>query len=163
MRRFLTPAVGFVLLGIALAALHAWQGVTTDEAKYLLNIPYPHPPFARSIIGIAQWIPGQEIIWRLLLAAGLLLAAELARALAPAKEKGDMSLLAGLWVLSAAVFVSAGQILLAPITAVEMLVFCYWYLKGEDREHMIGWWHSSRPIRPSCFCRWLRRWSGAFG
>jgi len=129
---FLHPFFGLVLLGIVLATLHAWQGITTDEAKYLLNIPYPHPPLARGIIGFTQWIPGQEILWRVLLAVALLLAAELARAFASAREKGATFLLAGLWVLSVAVFVSAGQILLAPITAVSMLVFCYWYLKGED-------------------------------
>ncbi|MDO8468864.1 MAG: hypothetical protein Q7S29_03855 [Candidatus Peribacter sp.] len=151
MRRFVNPFFGLVLLGIALAALHAWQGITTDEAKYLLNIPYPHPPLARGIIGFTQWIPGQEMLWRVILAIILLLAAELARAFAPAREKASTFLLAGLWVLSASVFVSAGQILLAPITAVEMLVFCYWYLKCEDQpartdpqygsggERMVGW------------------------
>ncbi|MFH0851619.1 MAG: hypothetical protein V1876_02620 [Candidatus Peregrinibacteria bacterium] len=139
MRRFVNPFFGLVLLGIALAALHMWQGITTDEAKYLLNIPYPHPPLARSIIGFTQWVPGQEMLWRVVLAIVLLLAAELARAFASARERGAAFLLAGLWVLSASVFVSAGQILLAPVTAVEMLVFCYWYLKGEDLERMIGW------------------------
>ena len=139
MRRFLNPFFGLVVLGIVLAVLHAWQGLTTDEAKYLLNIPYPHPPLARGIIGFTQWIPGQEMLWRVILAVVLLVAAELARAFAPAREKSATVLLAGLWVLSAAVFVSAGQILLAPITVVEMLVFCYWYFKGEDLERMVGW------------------------
>jgi hypothetical protein len=136
---FLNPFFGLVFLGIALAVLHAWQGITTDEAKYLLNIPYPHPPLARGIIGFTQLIPGQAMFWRIILAIALLLAAELARACAPARERGVAFLLAGLWILSASVFVSAGQILLAPVTAVEMLVFCYWYLKGEDLERMIGW------------------------
>ncbi|MDD5041758.1 MAG: hypothetical protein PHX87_05135 [Candidatus Peribacteraceae bacterium] len=139
MRRFINPFSGLILLGFALAALHAWQGITTDEAKYLLSIPYPHPPFARLIIGITQGIPGQTLIWRVILAVTLLLAAELARSLAPVRERGATFLLGGLWVLSAAVFVSAGQILLAPVTAVQMLVFCYWYLRGEDLEGMIGW------------------------
>jgi len=135
MRRFLTPTFGLVLLGLALAALHAWQGVTTDEAKYLLNIPYPHPPLMRWLIGLTGW----EVLWRVILAIVLLQAAELVRAFVPAREKETAFLLAGLWVLSAAVFVSAGQILLAPITALQMLVFCYWYLKGEELEHLIGW------------------------
>ena len=139
MRRFVNPFFGLVLLGIALAALHAWQGITTDEAKYLLNIPYPHPPLARSVIAFTQWMPGQDLLWRVLLALALLLAAELARAFAPERERASTFLLAGLWVLSASVFVSAGQILLAPVTAVEMLVFCFWYLKSEDLERMAGW------------------------
>lgn len=130
---------GLALLGIALAVLHALQGVTTDEAKYLLNIPYPHPPLARFIIGVTRGIPAQDLIWRIILAVALLQSAEIVRAFVPAYEKSGAFLLAGLWVLSAAVFVSAGQILLAPVTAMQILVFCHWYLRGEDLEWKIGW------------------------
>lgn len=139
MRRFLTPFFGLLLLGLALAALHVGQGVTTDEAKYLLNIPYPHPPLARSVIGFTRWVWGQQIVWRIILACLLLLATELVRSFAPAREKGAAVLLGGVWVLSASVFVSAGQILLAPVTALQMLLFCYWLLKGEELERMVGW------------------------
>ena len=32
-------------------------GVRTDEAKYLLNIPYPQPPLARWILGWTEALP----------------------------------------------------------------------------------------------------------
>ena len=139
MRRFINPAFGLLLLAVVLAVLHVWHGVTTDEAKYLLNIPYPHPPLARWFIGLTQWIPGQEYLWRIVLAVSLLQAAWISRGLAPKHVPSSPLLLMSLWVLSAGVFVSAGQILLAPITALQMLVFCYWLLKGEELEPMIGW------------------------
>ncbi|MFH1443892.1 MAG: hypothetical protein ABIG34_00695 [Candidatus Peregrinibacteria bacterium] len=148
---FLNPFFGLVLLGLALAALHLWQGVTTDEAKYLLNIPYPHPPLARSIIGFISSIAGHEAFWRCILAILLLQGTWLASACAPSRERGAKLLLAGLWILSTAVFVWGGSVLLAPLTALQMLAFCYWLLKGEDLpartdprygsggERMIGW------------------------
>lgn len=141
----LNAATGLVLLGVALAVLHAWQGVTTDEAKYLLNIPYPHPPLLRWIIGLTFWLPGQAIVWRVVFSTGLLLAAGLTGSLAPDGEQRVSLLLKGLWLLSAAVFVTAGQLLLAPVTAVQMLVFCRWYLMREDQktgwgeDRMAGW------------------------
>lgn len=136
---FLHPFFGLVLLGLVLALLHAWQGVTTDEAKYLLDIPYPHPPFARFILSFASFVGGHEIFWRIVLAILLLQGAWIARSLAPARDRTAAFLLFTLWVLSTAVFVWAGAVLIAPLTALQMLVFCYWLLKGEDLERIAGW------------------------
>ncbi|OIO54752.1 hypothetical protein AUJ46_02480 [Candidatus Peregrinibacteria bacterium CG1_02_54_53] len=139
MRRFINPFFGLVLLGLSLAAIHAWQGITTDEAKYLLNIPYPHPPFIRSIFGFTSALIGQELFWRCILAVSLLQGTWLASACAQSREHGAKLLLAGLWILSSAVLVWSGSVLLAPVTALQMLVFCYWLLRNEDLERIIGW------------------------
>ena len=53
---------------ILLAGMQGVAGVRTDEAKYLLNIPYPHPPFARWIIGQTEWMTYQEMFWRIVFA-----------------------------------------------------------------------------------------------
>lgn len=129
MRRLLSPFVGLTLLALALTVLQAMHGVTTDEAKNLLNIPYPHPPLLRSIIGAFGWMPGQAFLWRFLFALLLIQAVWLVWALA---RRGGGFALGALWLLSAAVIVWAGQILLVPVIAVQALIFCVWLLKGED-------------------------------
>lgn len=133
---FLNPFVGLTFLALALALLQATHGVATDEAKNLLNIPYPHPPLLRFIIGAFWWMPGQAFLWRFLLALLLIQAVWLVWTLA---RRGEGFALGALWLLSAAVIVWAGQILLVPVIAVEALIFCIWLLKSEDQERRVGW------------------------
>ncbi|MDD5751091.1 MAG: hypothetical protein PHS73_01050, partial [Candidatus Peribacteraceae bacterium] len=107
--------------------------------KYLLNIPYPHPPVFRFIVGITRGLPGQEMFWRITLATVLLQAVWLVVSFLPEDRKSERFALGALWILSAAVLVQAGQILVAPVTALQALVFCWLLLKGRDLERYVGW------------------------
>lgn len=138
MRRLLT-IIGLEVLAVILVLLALSHGVTTDEAKYLLNIPYPHPPLLRGIVGITRFLPGQEVLWRLVFTTLLLQAAWLVMSFLPERESSQRFALGALWVLSAAVLTLSGQILMAPVTALFALIFCWLLLKGEDLEDMAGW------------------------
>jgi len=138
MRRILT-IIGIEILAVTLVIVAMSHGVTTDEAKYLLNIPYPHPPLLRGIVGITWFLPGQEFLWRFIFATLLLQAVWFVISFLPDREHTERFALGCLWILSAAVFTLAGQILMAPATALFALVFCRLLLKGEDLEEMAGW------------------------
>jgi hypothetical protein len=139
MRRFLSPVLGLELLAFALVALQAFQGISTDEAKYLLNIPYPHPPLLRWIMGIALWVPGQALLWRLILATALLQAVWIVVSLLPEQNRSERLTIGALWILSASVLTLSGAILMAPVTALQALLFCWLLLKGEELERRVGW------------------------
>lgn len=138
MRRILN-ILGIELLAVALAIVASLHGVLTDEAKYLLNIPYPHPPLFRFIVGLTRTLPGQEFFWRVVLATLLLQAVWFVIAFLPEEHKSERFALGALWVLSAAVLTQAGQILVAPVTALQALVFCWLLLHGRDLERHAGW------------------------
>ncbi|MDD4628581.1 MAG: hypothetical protein PHE68_04285 [Candidatus Peribacteraceae bacterium] len=139
MRRILT-IIGLEVLAVTLVIVAMSHGVTTDEAKYLLNIPYPHPPLLRGIVGITRFLPGQEFFWRLMFATLLLQAVWFVISFLPDREHTERFALGCLWILSAAVFTLAGQILMAPATALFALVFCRLLLQqDEDSEDMAGW------------------------
>jgi hypothetical protein len=113
------------LYAVVLAFLHMPMGVVTDEAKYLLNIPYPHPPLARWIFSMTEWMPMQELFWRVVLATlsvqAVFFVWDMGRSLLVEQRK----LLAAFWLLSAAVLLQAGTIMMAPLTAVQALVFLW--------------------------------------
>lgn len=105
-----------LLAAVAFAALQYGVGVRTDEAKYLLNIPYPHPPFVRAILGFTDGFMGQETVWRL--AFSLLLVSV---GLWMSHRQQKMRLL--VWCCIPAVFLQAGSIMMAPLVAVQTAIF----------------------------------------
>src|SRR3989338_1016491 len=119
--------IGLELLAILLAWLQSLGGVRTDEAKMLLNIPYPHPPLLRWIVSQTEALPFQEMLWRVLLASIVVQAVWLVWDMGRDLPRGARIVAAGAWLLSAAVFAQAGSITTAPVTAVWGLVFC-WFL-----------------------------------
>lgn len=112
---------------IVLAVLHMPQGVLTDEAKYLLNIPYPHPPFARTIFSLTEWMPIQEVFWRIVLATFVVQSIWFVRSMARQFTREQQYSVAIAWLLSAAILLQAGTIMMAPLTAVQALFFCWAY------------------------------------
>ena len=138
MRRTLN-IIGIEFLAVALAIVASLHGVVTDEAKYLLNIPYPHPPLFRFLVGLTRTLPGQEMFWRIVLATLLLQAVWFAISFFPAEQKRERFTVGALWLLSAAVLIQAGQILVAQVTALQALLFCRLLLKGKDLERHAGW------------------------
>lgn len=139
MRRGFITIIGLEILAIALAILASFHGVLTDEAKYLLNIPYPHPPVFRWILGITRVLPGQELFWRIVLSSLLIQSVWAVRSFLPKGDASGRFTLAALWLFSSAMIVQAGQILVAPVTALQALFFCWLLLRGQDLERHIGW------------------------
>ncbi len=127
MRKFLIIA-GLEVYAVVLALMQFLNGVRTDEAKYLLNIPYPHPPFMRSIFHAFEWMPYQEIFLRVILATLLVQVVWLVWDMQKSK------VLCGMWLASSVLILQAGTIMMAPITAVQGLVFVYLYTKAKSQK-----------------------------
>src|SRR3989338_1752916 len=123
--------IGLELLAILLAWLQSLGGVRTDEAKMLLNIPYPHPPLLRWIVSQTEALPFQEMLWRVLLASIVVQAVWLVWDMGRDLPRGARMVAAGAWLLSAAVLAQAGSITTALVTAVWGLVFCWFFVRLE--------------------------------
>lgn len=127
MRPLKTSAFFWLLevYALALATLQWAGGIRTDEAKYLLSIPYPHPPLVRSVMAFSAAMPLHEFFWRFVLASMLVqcvwLFVDLGRVLTRPRR---MSLAAG-WLLSSAVVLQSGSIVMAVVTAACGAVFVW--------------------------------------
>jgi len=133
-----------VLQGYAflLAGMQALGGVRTDEAKYLLNIPYPHPPLARYLLSLTSSFPFQEALWRIVFATLLVQAAWLVLRMARGMSNEQRVAAMGAWLLSAAVLLQAGTIMMAPLTALQG--FLLLVLLSDARRAPQRWtaWHA---------------------
>lgn len=136
MRRFLL-IIGLELYALFLAAAQSYAGVRTDEAKYLLNIPYPHPPLARWLFSQLEMLPMQEMFVRVLIASVIVLAVFLIADLARDCTREQRFTLCGLYLLSMPVIMQAGTIMMAPLTAVQALVFIWIALRADAQS--AGW------------------------
>ena len=129
------------VLALTLAHLHWLGGVRTDEAKYLLNIPYPHPPLGRFLLHLFEWLPDPEAFLRMVLATLVVQSMwfiwDIGRDCSHRERMG----LCLTWILSAAVFTQAGTLMMAPITAVQMLVLLWM----ESRIHTLPHEKTDRP------------------
>ena len=123
--------IGLQGFAVLTAMLHTHLGVHTDEAKYLLNIPYPHPPLLRWIMGLTDGWQHQELFWRILFASflihGVWLVADMARSL-PREKRITV---AGLWLFSGALLLQSGTLMMSCITAVQVL-FLLWMLSRPE-------------------------------
>lgn len=115
-----------------LAGWQTYLGVRTDEAKYLLDIPYPHPPLARWILSLIDGWQYQEIFWRVVLATLMVQAVWLVIDMAKKLPVLSRISLAIGWLFSASVIYAAGTVMMAPLTALQMLVFVRLYCKNKD-------------------------------
>ncbi|TSC80382.1 MAG: hypothetical protein G01um101425_36 [Candidatus Peregrinibacteria bacterium Gr01-1014_25] len=131
MRRVLY-AVILQAYAVALAVFQLGIGVRTDEAKYLLNIPYPHPPLARALFSLTEAFPWQEALWRLVLATALVQAAWIVADCARDRPVRDRIALCVAWLLAPAMLLQAGTIMLAPLTALGTLLLV-WCIARQDR------------------------------
>jgi hypothetical protein len=132
MRRLISIIV-LEAYAIALALVQLRIGVRTDEAKYLLDIPYPHPPFGRFILHLLDGWSMQELFWRIVLATLLVQAAWLVHDLVKNMAKVQRRAAVATWVLSASLLYQAGTIMMAPLTALQGLIFVWLYLKNRDQ------------------------------
>ncbi|MBI3331459.1 hypothetical protein HYZ99_00690 [Candidatus Peregrinibacteria bacterium] len=122
------------LIAIAALEVHAlllaWMqslggGVRTDEAKYLLNIPYPQPPLARTVLGWTEGLAFQEILWRVIFATLLIQAVWLVWDIGRNLSREHRFILAAGWLLSTSVLFQAGTVMMAPLTALFGLLFVW--------------------------------------
>lgn len=114
-----------------LASLQMHFGVRTDEAKYLLDIPYPHPPLARFVFSLLDGWAYQELFWRVVLATLVIQAVWLVADMARPLGKTARLAAASCWLLSAAVIVQAGTVMMAPLTALQALVFVWLFMRPQ--------------------------------
>lgn len=140
MRRII-PVICWQLYAIALAVLQ-WQiGVRTDEAKYLLDIPYPHPPLARFLISLSDSWSFHELFWRVVFATIVVQAIWLiVDLLRDAQPPVRLAVVFG-WLFSAAVVLQAGTVMMAVLTALQLLVFVWLFLRDREptgREYLIA-------------------------
>lgn len=127
MRRF-RPVTLFWLLelyALLLACVHLPAGVLTDEAKFLLSIPYPHPPLFRFLMQQTAWIGQHEFLWRFIIASLTVQAVWLIMDLAAVLPRPKRTYLCLAWLLSSAVILQAGTIVMAVLVALFGLLFVW--------------------------------------
>lgn len=138
--RTLIAVVGLEFYVFFLAMLRLRGGVLTDEAKYLLDIPYPHPPAARGLFHLLEGWQYQELFWRLTLATLLVQAIWIVWSMARVLPPRDRLAVCAVWLLSLPLLLQAGTIMLAPLTALEGLFFVWLYLRRDvDITRYAGW------------------------
>lgn len=121
--------IGLELYALLLTFVQSIGGIRTDEAKYLLNIPYPHPPFVRWILSATEQFPYHELFWRVLFATIVIQAVWFVYDLASHLSKEQRFALCAMWLLSAAVVLQAGTIMMAPLTGVQGLFLLWLYVR----------------------------------
>jgi hypothetical protein len=124
MRR-LKIALWLECYALLLAVMQEHNGVRTDEAKYLLDIPYPHPPLARWFFSLFDGFAWQEFFVRALVATLLVQAVWIAWDMARSLRPSGKIAVAVLWLGSAAFVLQAGTAMMAPLTALQALVFLW--------------------------------------
>lgn len=105
------------LVALLLTAVQYAGGVRTDEAKYLLSIPYPHPPLVRSVLAFTAAMPLHELFWRFVFASVLLQCVRLFVDLGRVLTAQRRLCLAASWLLSSAVILQSGSIVMAALVA----------------------------------------------
>lgn len=138
MRRLTTSILAFEIFAIGLAFRQMELGVRTDEAKYLLDIPYPHPPLARWLLSLLDGFVWQEMAARILFATLLVQAAWLVWSIGKKLHRYDRYALVASWLLAWGVVSQAGTIMMAPLTALQGLVFLWFYLREEEQTASAG-------------------------
>lgn len=132
MRRALTPIICLEILVLVLVAMQLPGGVRTDEAKYLLSIPYPHPPFLRGIIASTLSWSFQESFWRLAFATLVVQSAWVVWDLGIVLPRDKRLTLVFAWLLAPALLLQGGTIILTVPAACAGLVFVWLALEQRD-------------------------------
>ncbi len=110
---------------VLLAVVQQLHGVRTDEAKYLLNIPYPHPPLARWFLSLFDGFILQDVAVRILLATLMVQAVWIVLDMGRALQRSGKIAACILWLGSAAFLMQAGTVMMAPLTALQTLLFLW--------------------------------------
>jgi hypothetical protein len=128
MRRLIT-VISLEFYALLLAAWQMHVGVRTDEAKYLLDIPYPHPPLGRFIFNLLDGWAYQELFWRVVLATLMIQSVWLIVDMLKDSRLTARIAGAACWLLSAAVVLQAGTVMMVVVTALQALVLVWLLLR----------------------------------
>ncbi len=139
MRKYLTAILGLEVMAVLLACAHSLSNVRTDEAKYLLDIPYPHPPLLRGLMHALEVLPFQEMFWRVVFASAFVQAVWLVWDMGKFLARNERIALCGVWLLSAGVLLWTGAIMIAPVNAVQGLVFVWLLFRPELTRKYPAW------------------------
>lgn len=110
------------IYAVLLACAAYARGMVTDEAKYLLNIPYPHPPGMRFIFSLFHDLPGHELFWRIIMATLVVQSVWLVVLLARRIYSPAVMWSGLLYLASAAVVMQAGTLLMSVVNALQGFV-----------------------------------------
>ncbi len=125
MRKIFIAIVLLEVIACFAVYIHLKSGVLTDEAKYLLSIPYPHPPAVREMMAWTKGWEWQEWFWRLVFASMMIQSIWLFASAQIMQEKKLMSIIALCFLFSPAIFLQSGTIMLVvPAAAFGMLMVC---------------------------------------
>ncbi len=130
-----------VLIGLeAYAMLLAWLqgGVRTDEAKYLLDIPYPHPPLARWFLSLFDGFDWQAGAARFFFASLVVQAVWIVWRMGKGIPRLNRIVLCGSWLFSWGVVSQAGAVMMAPLTALQGLLFLWLFVRDEEATPFAG-------------------------
>lgn len=121
------PRIVIVLLLQAYAVVFAlWQnmnGVRSEEAISLLNIPSRDPPLIRTILHRTEFITWGDFFWRIVFATLLIQAVWFIYETAHGLSKKFRLLLCGAWLFSASLILNAGTVTTTQLTALQALLF----------------------------------------
>jgi hypothetical protein len=131
--------IGLQSFAVLMALLHEYLGVATDEAKYLLDIPYPHPPLIRWILGLSDGWQYQELFWRIVFSSLLMHCIWLVWDMGRVLTREQRVTLCGLWLFSGAFLLQAGTVMMAPVTAVQALCLCWMLTRPDMLERWSAW------------------------
>ena len=131
MRKIIPAVLGLEVVAVVLAWAHALSNVRTDEAKYLLDIPYPHPPFLRGVMHALEGLSFQEMFWRIVLASAFMQAVWLVWDMGRHLQREERVALCGAWLLSAGVLLWTGAVMIAPVNAVQGMVLVWLLFRPE--------------------------------
>ncbi len=123
MRRVKFSIVLLEAYAFLLALFQSAGGVRTDEAKYLLSIPYPHPPILRSLFASLASLPGSEFFWRFMIASAMVQGVWLLVDIGYVLSRVRRIALVCSWLFSVAFLTQSGTAMLAPLTGLFGL-FC---------------------------------------
>ena len=122
-----------VLLALLLSIYHVQLGVHTDEAKYLLGIPYPHPPLFQFLLSSIDGWAFQEQFLRLLFAFALLSGSWIVWQLSDARYGKARFILVMSYFLAPSVLLYSGTVFMSVLTSIEFLLFLYLYDKSQKQ------------------------------
>ncbi len=125
MRKIIVSILSLTILASVLVYIHLDAGILTDEAKYLLSIPYPHPPLLRTLMSWTKGWGEQEIFWRGLFAVWTLQSVWLLQKIRTQNGRSLFLVGALLFLFSPAIFLQSGTIMLVvPAAVFGMIMVC---------------------------------------
>jgi len=121
-----------------LVVIQQYSGVHTDEAKYLLDIPYPHPPAFRWFFDSFGYNPLQDVYARFFVAAllvnSVLFLYPVAKRYFPSSRTRSLSAPAGiclLWLFSGGLIIQGGTAMMSSVNAWQGMIFVIAALNAE--------------------------------